>query len=179
MSRHISLRTEVPGPRSREILARMERAVPRTVSLLTPVVADHAHGSLLTDVDGNTFIDFTGGVGVLNVGHTDDHVLAAVEAQARRFLHTDFALIAYEPYVRLAERLTARYPGGVAAKAMFFNSGAEAVENSIKLARAATGRPAVIAFEGAFHGRTLKTSSAVWRPCSRPTWHRRTWPPSS
>ncbi|MGC8488930.1 MAG: aspartate aminotransferase family protein, partial [Clostridia bacterium] len=116
---------------------------------------DEAHGSLLRDIDGNTFIDLTRGVGVLNVGHRHDRVTAALHRQVDRFLHTDFTMIPYESYVSLAERLNARYPGGGPATSVFFNSGAEAVENAVKIARLATGRKGIIAFEGAFHGRTL------------------------
>jgi 4-aminobutyrate aminotransferase/(S)-3-amino-2-methylpropionate transaminase len=110
---------------------------------------------MLTDVDGNTFIDFTGGVGCLNVGHSHPKVVAAARAQLERFTHTDFTVVAYEPYVALAERLVARAPIVGPAKAAFFSAGTEAVENAIKFARAYTKRPAVIAFEGGFHGRTL------------------------
>jgi 4-aminobutyrate aminotransferase/(S)-3-amino-2-methylpropionate transaminase len=153
--RAIEIRTELPGPRSREIIERKERVVAAPLALAFPIVVDHADGALLTDVDGNTFIDFTGGVGCLAVGHTHPQVIEAVEAQLERFLHTDFTMIPYENYVELAERLVAVAPFAGPAKAAFFNSGAEAVENAVKIARAATGRPAVIAFEGAFHGRTL------------------------
>ena len=153
--RAIEIRTELPGPRSREIIARKERVVAAPLALAFPIVVDHADGALLTDVDGNTFIDFTGGVGCLAVGHAHPQVIEAVEAQLERFLHTDFTMIPYEVYVELAERLVAVAPFAGPAKAAFFNSGAEAVENAVKIARAATGRPAIIAFEGAFHGRTL------------------------
>ncbi len=153
--RAIEIRTELPGPRSREIIARKERVVAAPLALAFPIVVDHADGALLTDVDGNTFIDFTGGVGCLAVGHTHPQVIEAVEAQLERFFHTDFTMIPYEVYVELAERLVAVAPFTGPAKAAFFNSGAEAVENAVKIARAATGRPAIIAFEGAFHGRTL------------------------
>src|SRR5205085_11899858 len=109
----------------------------------------------LTDVDGNTFIDFTGGVGCLNVGHAHPRVVEAVQEQAARFLHTDFTVVPYEVYISVAERLLAVSPFRRPAKAAFFNAGTEAVENAVKFARAFTRRPAVIAFEGAFHGRTL------------------------
>jgi 4-aminobutyrate aminotransferase / (S)-3-amino-2-methylpropionate transaminase / 5-aminovalerate transaminase len=154
-TRSIELRTEIPGPRSRAIMARKERAVASPLVVNLPVVAQEAHGALLTDVDGNTFIDFTGGVGVLNVGHTHPRVVAAARAQLARFAHTDFTIVPYESYVELAERLGALVPISGRVKAGFFNSGAEAVENAVKWARLATGRPAVIAFEGGFHGRTL------------------------
>lgn len=156
---HIVLTTEVPGPKSRGILERLKAAVPEAIAPYAPVVVERAEGTLLTDVDGNTFIDLTGGIGVLNVGHVHPTVVAAVQEQSRRFLHTDFTVVPYENYIALAERLNRRFPGRVRAKTAFFNSGAEAVENAVKIARAATGRPAVIAFERAFHGRTLLTMS--------------------
>jgi len=153
--RSIELKTELPGPRSREILTRLEAVVSSALAVYLPVVAAEAHGATLTDVDGNTFIDFAGGVGCLNVGHTHAHVTDAVQEQAARFLHTDFTIVPYEVYVEVAERLVALAPFDGPAKAAFFNAGTEAVENAVKFARAYTGRPAVIGFEGAFHGRTL------------------------
>jgi 4-aminobutyrate aminotransferase/(S)-3-amino-2-methylpropionate transaminase len=110
---------------------------------------------LLTDVDGNTFIDFAGGVGCLNVGHAHPRVVAAVQRQAERFFHTDYTIVPYEVYVELAERLVALAPFSGPSKAAFFNAGTEAVENAVKFARSYTKRPAIIGFEGAFHGRTL------------------------
>ncbi|HYX77704.1 MAG TPA: aspartate aminotransferase family protein, partial [Gaiellaceae bacterium] len=155
VTRAIELRTEIPGPRSREILQRKERVVADPLSIFLPVVADHAQRATLTDVDGNTFIDFTGGVGCLNVGHSHPQVVAAAQEQLTRFSHTDFTIVPYESYVTLAERLTALAPVRKPAKAAFFNAGTEAVENAVKFARSYTGRPAVIGFEGGFHGRTL------------------------
>jgi 4-aminobutyrate aminotransferase/(S)-3-amino-2-methylpropionate transaminase len=154
----IELRTEIPGPRSREILNRKERVVADPLSVYLPVVIERSQGATLTDVDGNTFIDFTGGVGCLNVGHSHPRVVEAAQEQLDRFSHTDFTIIPYEVYVRLAERLCelAPIPG---AKAAFFNAGTEAVENAIKFSRVHTGRPAVIGFEGGFHGRTLLSLS--------------------
>ena len=155
----IELRTAIPGPRSKEILERKNRVVADPLSIFLPVVIDHAGGAALTDVDGNTFIDFTGGVGCLNVGHTHPRVVDAVQEQAARFMHTDFTIVPYETYVTLAERLIGLSPFSGPAKAAFFNAGTEAVENAIKFARAYTKRPAVIAFEGGFHGRTLLSLS--------------------
>ena len=155
MTRTIELRTEIPGPRSREILERHERSVAAPLSVTLPLVAETASGATITDVDGNTVIDFTGGVGVLNVGHSHPKVVAAAQEQLDRFAHTDYTVVPYEVYVRLAERLVAAAPFSGPAKAAFFNAGTEAVENAVKFARLFTGRPAVIAFEGAFHGRTL------------------------
>src|SRR4051794_7758283 len=154
-TRSIELRTELPGPHSRSILERKERAVAGPLTLVHPVVASSARGALLTDVDGNTFIDFTGGVGCLNVGHSHPAVVAAAQEQLERFAHTDFTIVPYEVYVTLAERLVALAPFHGPAKAAFFNAGTEAVENAVKFARAYTRRSAVIAFEGGFHGRTL------------------------
>jgi 4-aminobutyrate aminotransferase / (S)-3-amino-2-methylpropionate transaminase / 5-aminovalerate transaminase len=153
-TRTIELRTEIPGPRSREILDRKERVVAEPLSIYHSVVIERGHGATLTDVDGNTFIDFTGGVGCLNVGHSHPRVVEAAQEQLERFSHTDFTIVPYEIYVRLAERLCELAPIAN-AKAAFFNAGTEAVENAIKFARAYTGRPAVIGFEGGFHGRTL------------------------
>jgi 4-aminobutyrate aminotransferase/(S)-3-amino-2-methylpropionate transaminase len=155
VTRAIDLRTEIPGPRSREIVERKHRSVADPLSLVLPIVAAEGRGATVTDVDGNTFIDFTGGVGCLNVGHAHPRVVEAVQEQAARFLHTDFTVVPYELYVTLAERLIALAPFSGPAKAAFFNAGTEAVENAVKFSRAYTGRPAVIAFEGGFHGRTL------------------------
>jgi 4-aminobutyrate aminotransferase/(S)-3-amino-2-methylpropionate transaminase len=155
MPKTVDLRTEIPGPKSREILARKERVVAEAKTILAPFVIDHAHGCVVTDVDGNTFLDWSGGIGCLNVGHTNAAVSEALHRQVDRFLHTDFTVVPYEAYVALAERLVAVSPISGPNKAVFFNSGAEAVENAVKIARHATGRAAVIAFEGAFHGRTL------------------------
>jgi 4-aminobutyrate aminotransferase/(S)-3-amino-2-methylpropionate transaminase len=154
-TRTIDIRTGLPGPRSQAILERKERVVADPLSVYLPIVIDHAHGAAVTDVDGNTFIDFTGGVGCLNVGHTHPAVVAAAQEQLARFAHTDFTIVPYEAYVSLAERLLEHAPFRGPAKAAFFNAGTEAVENAVKFARGYTGRPAVIGFEGAFHGRTL------------------------
>jgi 4-aminobutyrate aminotransferase / (S)-3-amino-2-methylpropionate transaminase / 5-aminovalerate transaminase len=159
MTRTIELNTAIPGPRSREILERKERVVAEPLSIYMPVVIAEGRGATLTDVDGNTFIDFTGGVGCLNVGHSHPRVVEAAQQQLERFSHTDFTIVPYEVYVTLAERLLAASPFRTPAKAAFFNAGTEAIENAIKFARAHTGRPAVIAFEGGFHGRTLLSLS--------------------
>ncbi|TML96469.1 MAG: aminotransferase class III-fold pyridoxal phosphate-dependent enzyme, partial [Actinobacteria bacterium] len=151
----IELKTGIPGPRSKEILERKDRVVADPLSIFLPVVIEHGEGATLTDVDGNTFLDFTGGVGCLNVGHAHPRVVEAISEQATKFLHTDFTIVPYEVYVTLAERLVATAPISGQAKAAFFNAGTEAVENAVKFARAYTKRPAVIGFEGGFHGRTL------------------------
>jgi 4-aminobutyrate aminotransferase/(S)-3-amino-2-methylpropionate transaminase len=155
----VELRTEIPGPKSRAIVARKERVVAAAKTLVAPVVIARGDGCTVTDVDGNTYLDWSGGIGCLNVGHTNPRVSAALHNQVDRFLHTDFTILPYESYVELAERLLERVPISGPKKAAFFNSGAEAVENAVKIARHATRRHAVIAFEGAFHGRTLMAMS--------------------
>ena len=144
----------IPGPKSKVLLTEKEQYVSNAVGIHLPVVIARAQGALLHDVDGNTFIDLSGGVGCLNVGHSHPKVVRAVQEQASRFTHTDFSVAPYESYIRLCEMLCALAPGARQKKAILFNSGTEAVENAVKIARAVTGRPAVIAFEGAFHGRT-------------------------
>ena len=158
------MRTAIPGPRSEEILRRIERAVAAPLSITVPIVAAEGRGAALTDVDGNTFLDFTGGVGCLNVGHSHPRVVQAAQDQLERFAHTDFTVVPYEVYVRLAERLLERAPFTGPAKAAFFNAGTEAVENAVKFARSYTKRPAVIAFEGGFHGRTLLSLTLTSKP---------------
>ena len=157
--RTIDIRTAVPGPRSLEVLKRKREVVADPLSIYVPVIVESGRGATVTDVDGNTFIDFMGGVGCLNVGHANACVTAAVQEQAERFLHTDFSVLPYELYVTLSERLLALTPISGPTKAAFFNAGTEAVENAIKFARSYTKRPAVIAFEGGFHGRTLLSLS--------------------
>jgi 4-aminobutyrate aminotransferase/(S)-3-amino-2-methylpropionate transaminase len=155
----IALKTEIPGPRSRALLARREAAVPRGPYNATPIFVKEGDGALLTDVDENRLLDFAGGIGCVNVGHRNEAVMAAARAQVERFTHACFHVTPYEGYVALAERLNAKVPGDHPKKTLFANSGAEAVENAIKIARAATGREAVIAFEDGFHGRTLLAMS--------------------
>jgi len=150
----VSPRNPLPGPHSGTILDRARRVTPRAVAWHHPVVVARAEGAVVYDVDGNRFLDLTGGVGCLAVGHAHPRVVQAVQEQLTRFTHTDYAVLPYEVYVALCERLAHLAPGNAPKKAVLFNSGAEAVENAVKLARAYTGRPALIAFEGAFHGRT-------------------------
>jgi 4-aminobutyrate aminotransferase/(S)-3-amino-2-methylpropionate transaminase len=163
-TRTIEIRTAIPGPRSQALLERKRRVIANAKSIVHPIVAQEGRGATLSDVDGNRFIDFTGGVGCLNTGHSHPRVVEAAAEQLARFAHTDFTVVPYEPYVELAERLLERAPFTVPAKAVFFNAGTEAVENAVKFARLATGRPAVIAFEGAFHGRTLLSMTLTSRP---------------
>jgi len=155
----IRLQTEIPGPKSRALLARRAVAVAGGLGKATEVVVERAEGALVHDVDGNTFIDFAGGIGMLAVGHSPRGVVSALAAQAERFIHVCALVATYEPYVRLCEVLNEITPGAFAKKTLLANSGAESVENAVKLARRYTGRPAVIAFEGAYHGRTLLTLS--------------------
>ena len=143
------------GDLTDELKALRERYVPRGISTAHPIVADHAQGSELWDVEGRRYIDFVGGIGVLNVGHNHPRVMEAVRKQVDRVTHTSFQVVMYEPYLRLAQRLSELAPGDGPQKAIFFSTGAEAVENAVKIARAYTKRPAVISFRGGFHGRTL------------------------
>jgi 4-aminobutyrate aminotransferase / (S)-3-amino-2-methylpropionate transaminase / 5-aminovalerate transaminase len=155
----IQLKTSVPGPKSKALAQRRDAAIPRGLSQATPVYVARAEGAILEDVDGNRFIDFAGGIGCLNIGHRSPGVVKAIHEQADRFLHTCIQVTPYESYVRLAERLNALTPGKFPKKTLFVNSGAEAVENAVKIARAYTKRPGIIAFEDAFHGRTMMTLS--------------------
>ncbi len=150
----IQLKTEIPGPRSRELFAARQQHVAPGPFHTTPIVAAHADGAVVTDVDGNRFLDFASGIGVTNLGHRDRAVMAAIATQAEQFVHTSINVVAYEGYITLAERLNGLLPEAGPCKTFLANSGAEAVENAVKFARAATGRQAVIAFEHGYHGRT-------------------------
>jgi 4-aminobutyrate aminotransferase/(S)-3-amino-2-methylpropionate transaminase len=153
--RTVRLKTEVPGPRSKELIERRHAAVSRGVSIGVPVFIERAEGATMTDVDGNIFLDFAGGIGVLNVGSAAAPVVEAIKEQAERFLHTCFPVAMYDEYLEVCEVLCRLAPGSFPKKAMLVNSGAEAVENAVKIARAHTGRQRVIVFNHAFHGRTL------------------------
>ena len=153
----ILLRTSVPGPESKALAARRSAAVPRGLSHATPIYVARTDGAVLEDVDGNRFIDLAGGIGCSNAGHRSPAVVEAIHAQADRFLHTCVQVTPYESYIRLTERLNHLTPGKFPKKTLLVNSGAEAVENAVKIARAFTGRPGIIAFEDAFHGRTMMT----------------------
>jgi 4-aminobutyrate aminotransferase/(S)-3-amino-2-methylpropionate transaminase len=155
----ISLKTSVPGPKSQALLRRRQAAVPQGPFHIAPIFVEHGDGATVTDVDGNTFLDFSGGLGSLNLGHNNPKVVEAVRAQAGKFLHTCFHIAQYEPYVALAEKLNAITPGRFAKKTLLVNSGAEAVENAVKIARYFTKRPAVVGFEHGFAGRTLLAMS--------------------
>ena len=155
----IQLKTEVPGPKSRAMLARRASAVPTGLGKATEVVVERAEGALVHDVDGNTFIDFVGGIGALAVGHCPPTVVEAMHEEAQKIVHMCSLVGTYESYVRVCELLNEVTPGSFPKKTLLSNSGAEAVENAVKAARAYTRRPAVICFEGAYHGRTLLTLS--------------------
>jgi len=144
-----------PGAQSWELLRQRHQYVARGIDNATEIFAARAEGAIIEDIEGNRYIDFAGGYGAMNVGHTRPQITQAIADQAARFTHTCFSGVMYESYVTLARRLTTLVPGAFPKKAVFFNSGAEAVENAVKIARYATGRPAILVFENAFHGRTL------------------------
>ena len=142
-----------------ELFERRKKAVPRGVFNTAPIFASKASGATVTDVEGREYIDFVGGIGVMNVGHCNPKVVAAIRDQAEKLIHSCFHIVMYEGYVALAEKLVELAPGDFEKRAALFNSGAEAVENAVKVARHATGRQGIMAFDGAFHGRTLLTMS--------------------
>ena len=146
-----------PGPKSQELMKIRDQHVARGISYVMPVFVRETKGAVLVDVDGNEFIDFAGGIGVTNFGHNHPAIVEAIKKQADQYLHTCFMVAMYEPYVQLAAKLNSFTPGDFPKKSAFFNSGAEAVENSIKLARRFTKKTAIVSLEGAFHGRTLMT----------------------
>lgn len=156
---HIQRKTEIPGPKSRALMADRRANVARGPFHSTPVFVERAHGALVEDVDGNTLIDFASGIAVVNMGHTPEPVVRAIKEQADKLLHSSFNVLPTEAYVRLAERLNALVPGSFAKKTFLVNSGAEAVENAVKIARVHTKRQAIVAFDHAFHGRTYMAMS--------------------
>ena len=145
------------GQTNAALIARRDAAVARGVASAAPIYAQRAENAELWDVEGRRYIDFAGGIAVLNTGHRHPAVVAAAKAQEDLYTHTSFQVVPYEPYVALAEKLNALAPGDFAKKSLLVTTGAEAVENAVKIARAATGRPGVIAFTGGYHGRTLLT----------------------
>lgn len=151
--------TEIPGPRSRELHERRVKAVSAGVSATFPIYAAHSHDAILEDVDGNRFIDFTGGIGVMTIGHTNEAVVQAVSDQVSKVTHTLFAVAGYEPYIQVCELLAQHTPGNFAKKSVLVNSGAEAVENAVKIARKFTGRTEVAVLHHGYHGRTNLTSA--------------------
>jgi 4-aminobutyrate aminotransferase/(S)-3-amino-2-methylpropionate transaminase len=154
MSKAISLITSIPGPRSLALAERRAQAVSSAISAITPVYVRRAHGAIVEDVDGNRLLDFAGGIGCVNAGHAPADVVKALQQQAEDFLHTCFMVAGYEGYIALAERLNRLAPGSSEKRTILLNSGAEAVENSIKIARSFTGRTTILCFDNAFHGRT-------------------------
>src|ERR1700741_1950982 len=155
----IQLKTSIPGPKSKALSERRSKAVPRGLSHATPIYVAKTEGAILEDVDGNRYIDLAGGIGCLKPWHRAPGYMIPIERQLDKFLHTCVQVTPYESYVRLAERLNQVTPGKFPKKTLLVNTGAEAVENAVKIARAATGRPGIIAFEDAFHGRTMMALS--------------------
>lgn len=156
---YIYLTTDIPGPKAKVMLERRANALPSGVGRATDVVVDRAQGGLVLDVDGNTLIDMAGGIGMLGVGHSPAPVVEAIARQAARYIHPCALVTTFEPMLEVAELLNELTPGGFKKKTLLANSGAESVENAVKLARKYTGRSTVICFEGAYHGRTLLTLS--------------------
>jgi len=155
--KYVKLQTEIPGPKSREILERRNKYVPKGISNNCHSFVKKAQGALVEDVDGNHYLDFAGAIGTLNVGHSHPRVVRALQEQASQFIHTGFNVMMYESYISLAERLCELAPGDFDKQAAFFNSGAEAVENAVKIARKYTNRQGIVSFTRGFHGRTLMT----------------------
>jgi 4-aminobutyrate aminotransferase/(S)-3-amino-2-methylpropionate transaminase len=159
MMGYIELKTEIPGPKSKELLKKRENAVAQGLSTNVPIGIVEANGALVTDLDGNRFIDLAAGIGSLNVGHTQTDVVDAIKEQLDHFINPAFPVVMYDAYIKLAEKLNELVPGDFPKKTVLFNSGAEAVENAIKIARRYTNRSGVISFERGFHGRTFMTMS--------------------
>lgn len=157
----IQLKTAIPGPQSKLLTEQRSKHVARGPFHVTPVFAASASGSYITDVDGNRLLDFAAGIGVMNVGHGQSSIIQAIKDQAEKFTHTSFNVVPYEGYIRLCEKLNAAVPGDFAKKSFLANSGAEAVENAIKIARAYTKRQSVVCFEHAYHGRTYMAMSVT------------------
>ncbi len=156
---YINLKTELPGPKSKELLERKEEHVPRGPFNTSPAFIEEGDGAIITDVDGNTLIDFAGAIGSLNAGHCPPKVVDAVKKQVEKYIHPCFHVAMYEPYVNLAEKLNEITPGEFKKKTFFLNSGAEAVENAVKIARKYTGRRGIVSFDRGYHGRTMMTMS--------------------
>ncbi|MDP3358266.1 MAG: 4-aminobutyrate--2-oxoglutarate transaminase [Lutibacter sp.] len=159
MGSQIKKVSEIPGPKSREMLARRAAALPTGLGKSTEVVVEKAEGALVWDVDGNQLIDFAGGIGMVNLGHRPKAVVDAIKDQMDKYLHTGALVTTFEPYLEFAELLNKITPGDFPKKTLLASSGSEAVENAVQIARYYTKRPAVICFEGAYHGRTLLTLS--------------------
>ncbi|TJY41561.1 4-aminobutyrate--2-oxoglutarate transaminase [Cohnella pontilimi] len=151
----VSVSADFPGPNTLALLDRRKQYVPNGVGNTTPVFVQKAQGALILDVDGNVFLDFAGAIGTMNAGHCPPEVVLAVQKQAEQYIHTCFHVAMYEPYVALAEKLAEITPGHFPKKTILLNSGAEAVENAVKIARKYTGKPGIVSFTRGFHGRTL------------------------
>jgi len=160
----IQLRTSIPGPRSQALMKRRTAAVVRAAYHATPIFIAKAEGAIIEDVDGNRLLDFAGGIGCLNTGHRAPAVVDAVRSQLDRFLHTSFNVLPYESYIAVCEKLNALVPVRGPKKTLLVNTGAEATENAIKIARSYTKRPAIISFEDAFHGRTYMAMAVTSKP---------------
>ena len=155
--------TDIPGPNSIALLERRKKSVAKGHGSVCDIFIQKAESALLTDVDGNVFIDFAGGIGSMNVGHMHPKVIAAAEKKLQKYIHTCFTVAPYEGYIKLAERLSNKAPINSSCKAAFFNSGAEAVENAVKISKTYTGREGVLVFTDAFHGRTLMTMTMTYK----------------
>jgi len=153
----ICIKGKIPGEKSKKLGLLREKVVAKAAYNITPIFIDCAKGAMIKDIDGNCFLDFTSGISVMNIGHSHPSIIKAVKNQAEKYFHTTFHVVMYEPYIKLAEKLSKLAPGSSKKKVMFLNSGAEAVENAIKIARAYTKKPGIIVFDNAFHGRTLFT----------------------
>ncbi len=154
------INTPLPGPKASAILKRRKEAMPNAIKSVYPCVINRGEGAMIEDVDGNIFLDWVGGVGVLNIGYSHPELVEAVKEQADKYFHAMMNIITHEGYIKLAEKMNQIVPVKAAKrKTMFANSGAEAVENAVKVAKSYTGRPNIIVFSGAFHGRTLLTST--------------------
>jgi len=158
--------TPIPGPRSKELIDQRSKYVPPGVYLVQPVTIKESHGAVMTDVDGNTLIDFTSGIGVTSLGHCTKEIVDTICDQAHKLIHSCIHVANYEPYVSLAKRLTEITPGKFAKRALMVNSGSEAIENAVKVVRQSTGRKNLISFENSFHGRTYMamTLTGKWDP---------------
>ncbi|MCY7409151.1 MAG: aminotransferase class III-fold pyridoxal phosphate-dependent enzyme, partial [Chitinophagales bacterium] len=155
--KEINLITEIPGPKSKAIIERRKNSMPAGLAKSTEIAIDHADGGVVYDVDGNRLLDFAGGIGMLNVGHRNEKVVTAMKEQLEKYLHICTLVATPEPYVELAELLNSITPGNFPKKTLLANSGSEAVENAVNVARYYTKRTSVICFEGGYHGRTLLT----------------------
>jgi len=151
------IKTSLPGPNSKKLLKIKEKSVPKGIFNVVPIIIKRGAGAVVEDIDGNVLLDFAGGIGVLNIGYSHPEVVEAVKKQAEKFFHSSINILPYESYIKLAEKLNEITPGDFKKKTMFANSGAEAIENAVKIARKYTKKTDIISFEGAFHGRTSLT----------------------